>query len=222
MFTGIVQGVAKVKSISNSNRGADISIVLSLGKRLARGVRAGDSVSVSGTCLTVTRVLGSGTAAEFQLVAETTRRTFLGSLQVGDSVNIERSLKIGDRLEGHFVLGHVDGMGRIAEIVRSKSETTVWIELADDVLFRPLIMKGSITVDGVSLTITGLDKDRRRFSVSLIPHTLDVTALGTKKKGDPVNIEIDVLGKYVSQILGSNFPSDQTGRNSTPTTGSSG
>lgn len=199
MFTGIIEGKAKVKSISRSGKGADTSMVILLGKTLSKRLRVGDSVSVSGACLTVTKLSASG-AAEFQMVAETIRRTGFGGLKPGDYVNIERSLRIGDRLEGHFVLGHVDGTGTIEDIIRSATETTIWIKLDEqsgENYSGFIVPKGSITVDGISLTV--VEAQDGRFSVSLIPHTLDVTTIGAKRKGDQVNIETDVLGKYVKQ-----------------------
>jgi riboflavin synthase len=132
------------------------------------------------------------------MVAETTRRTSLGDLRPGDRVNIERSLRVGDRLEGHFVLGHVDGTGIIDEIIRLQAETRIWIKL-DKALARAAVPKGSIAVDGVSLTLVDVDNDR--VSISLIPHTLKATTLGKRSRGDRVNIEADILGKYVAHNL---------------------
>ena len=195
MFTGIIEGMARVKSVSKIKNGADTLLRLQLGK-LGRGLKTGDSVCVSGACLTVTKI--SKADAEFQLVAETVRRTSLGSLLTSDKVNIERSLKVGDRLEGHFVLGHVDGTGVIKDIVSSPKETTIWIELRGN-LAKMAVPKGSVAVDGVSLTIVEVNGDM--ISISLIPHTLKVTTLGQRSKGDIVNIETDILGKYVVQNL---------------------
>ena len=191
MFTGIIEGTATVRSISKVKNGADTLLRVRLGK-LGRGLKTGDSVSVSGACLTASKL--SKGDADFQMVAETVRRTSLGSLKPNDKVNIERSLKIGDRLEGHFVLGHVDGTGVVEEIVEKPTETTMWIRL-DGNLARSMVPKGSIAVDGVSLTLVDIDGDR--ISISLIPHTLKMTTLGLTSKGDRVNIEIDILGKYV-------------------------
>jgi riboflavin synthase len=132
------------------------------------------------------------------MVSETIRRTNLGQTKPGEMVNIERSLRVGDRLEGHFVLGHVDGTGVIEDIQKMSSETTIWIEL-DKWLAKSLVPKGSIAVDGVSLTLVDVKGDR--VSVSLIPHTLKVTTLGMKRRGDRVNIETDILGKYVTTNL---------------------
>ena len=207
MFTGIVEGTAKIKSVSQSNRGAETLLRVQLGKKLSRGLQLGDSVSVSGACLTVTKLSSSG-SADFQLVAETVRRTWLGSLKPGDIVNIERSLRVGDRLEGHFVLGHVDGTGAIEDVTRSLAETTVRIRL-DDRFDKDtggvIVKKGSITIDGVSLTVTDTDGSNR-FSISLIPHTLKVTTLGSKIKGDKVNVETDILGKYVCSQAADQLP----------------
>jgi riboflavin synthase len=195
MFTGIVKGVGMVTSVSKSKSGAEIIIRVRLGK-FSRGLKNGDSLCINGACLTVTRL--SKSEAEFQIISETIRRTNLGQTKPGEMVNIERSLKVGDRLEGHFVLGHVDGIGVIEDIQRMSSETTIWMKL-DKWLTKSLVPKGSIAVDGVSLTVVGVEGDR--VSVSLIPHTLKVTTLGMKHRGDRVNIETDILGKYVMTNL---------------------
>ncbi len=195
MFTGIIEGTARVKSVSKSKKGADTLLRIELGK-LSRGLKKGDSVCINGACLTVTK-LSTGDA-DFEMVAETTRRTCLGNLRPSHRVNIERSLRVGDRLEGHFVLGHVDGTGIIDEIIRLRSETKVWIKL-DKALLQSVVPKGSIAVDGVSLTLVDVDDDR--VSISLIPHTLKATTLGQRSRGDRVNIEADILGKYVVHNL---------------------
>lgn len=195
MFTGVVEGTARIKSISRSKKGADTVLRVTLGK-LGRGLKLGGSVCVSGTCLTVAKL--SKGEADFELVAETIHRTSLGSLKAGDLVNIERSLRVGDRLEGHFVLGHVDGTGTVDEISQLPAETKLWIKL-DNALAKSVVPKGSITIDGVSLTLVDFEGDR--ISVSLIPHTLKVTTLGLRSIGDRVNIEADILGKYVKQNL---------------------
>ncbi|HEY8140230.1 MAG TPA: riboflavin synthase [Nitrososphaera sp.] len=195
MFTGIIEGTARVKSVSKSKKGADTLLRIELGK-LSSGLKKGDSVCVSGACLTVTKL--SRGDADFEMVAETTRRTSLGDLSPGDRVNIERSLRVGDRLEGHFVLGHVDGTGIIDDIIKLRSETKVWIKLSN-ALLESVVPKGSIAVDGVSLTLVDVDDDR--VSISLIPHTLKATTLGQRSRGDRVNIEADILGKYVAHNL---------------------
>jgi riboflavin synthase len=196
MFTGIVEGFAVVKSVAKAKKGADTMMRVKLGK-MARGLKRGDSVCINGACLTVTKL--SKGEAQFEMVAETMRRTSLGSVKPGDRVNIERSMKVGDRLEGHFVLGHVDGTAIITDKVEKQSETTMWFALDDESLSGALVPKGSVAVDGISLTI--VDVDSEKFSVSLIPHTLEITSLGSKKKGDRVNIETDVLSKYVSKNM---------------------
>ena len=193
MFTGIIEGVARVKSVSRIKGGADTLFRVQLG-RLGRGLKKGDSVSISGACLTVTKLTKG--IAEFQLVAETVRRTALGTVQPNDKVNVERSLKVGERLEGHFVLGHVDGTGTVEEIIAKSNETTMWIRL-DVELAKSVVPKGSVAVDGVSLTV--VDVQGERISISLIPHTLKATTLGLRSKGDKVNIEADILGKYVAR-----------------------
>jgi len=196
MFTGIVEGMGKVRSISKSKKRADTILRVMLGGKLARGLMRGDSVCINGACLTMTKL--SKGEAEFEMVAETIRRTNLGGVRPGDMVNIERSMRVGDRLEGHFVLGHVDGTGIIEEIQKMPSETKIWIKL-DKGLARSLVSKGSIAVDGISLTLVDVVDDR--VSVSLIPHTLGITTLGLRRKGDTVNIETDILGKYVIHNL---------------------
>lgn len=196
LFTGIVEGSAKVKSVSKAGKGADTAMIVSLG-RLGRGLKIGDSVCINGACLTVTKL--SKGDARFEMVAETIRRTSLGSVKPGDRVNIERSMKVGSRLEGHFVLGHVDGTATIDEIIRLPSETKMWFRLDNAELAKSLVPKGSVAIDGISLTVVDVDGDR--FSISLIPHTLDITTLGIKSRGDRVNIETDVLSKYVAKSL---------------------
>lgn len=217
MFTGIVEGMAEVRSVTKAKRGAETAIEVKLGGRLSKGLKVGDSVCVNGACLTVARLSKKKGSAEFQMVAETVRRTNLGSVRPGDRVNIERSMKMGERLEGHFVLGHVDGTGTIEEITSTPAETKMWIRIDDgdyygddgnnnnnnenkqEELIRSLVTKGSIAVDGTSLTLVDVQGDR--VSVSLIPHTLKATTLGLRKKGDRVNIEADILGKYVARNL---------------------
>ncbi|HEX7274947.1 MAG TPA: riboflavin synthase [Nitrososphaeraceae archaeon] len=198
MFTGIVEGTGIVKSISKirtAKRAADKRIEIDIGK-LSRGLREGDSVSVNGTCLTATSILRN--SAFFEVVKETTKRTSLGLLKEGDKVNLERSLRINDRIEGHIVLGHVDGIGKIKDIVKIPSETKIWINVNKQIASL-LVSKGSIAVDGISFTI--VDVSNAAFSIALVPHTLAVTTFKNKKKGDKVNIEVDILSKYVAKLL---------------------
>jgi len=195
MFTGIVEGIGRVKSISKSKKGADTAMRVELGK-LSRGLKRGDSVCINGACLTATKL--SKSEAEFEMVAETIRRTNLSDVKNGDNVNIERSMRVGDRLEGHFVLGHVDGTGIINKIEKMPSETKIWIKLKKG-LAKSLVPKGSVAVDGISLTLVDVKDDL--VSVSIIPHTLETTTLGLRRKGDRVNIETDIIGKYVTSNL---------------------
>lgn len=192
MFTGIIEGLGKIEKFEkNTKTRSEARMKISLGK-LAKGLKVGDSVAINGVCLTAISIAKD--AAQFEMVGETIKKTNLGILERGDKVNIERSLKIGDRLEGHFVLGHVDGSGKILQIDKQPSQVQIWIELPKE-LAKYVAKKGSITVDGISLTV--VDKIKTKFSVSIIPHTMRVTNLGTKKTGDKVNIETDVLGKYI-------------------------
>jgi riboflavin synthase len=208
LFTGIIEGLGTVKSISkvkskNKVPGADIQLSIYLGK-LKNGLKIGNSVSIDGVCLTITR-LHKG-SADFQLVDETVKRSCLGLIKPGDKVNIERSLRLGDRLEGHIVLGHVDTTGIIEQIINSSGETKMWIKINDQEIFHSIVPKGPLAVDGISLTV--VDVKDQKISVALIPHTLSNTTLGLKSRGDRVNIEIDVIGRYVTyqkRSLNSNF-----------------
>lgn len=196
LFTGIIQGVGRVENISkNKNRGRAAQLTVDLGK-LARGLKVGDSVSINGACLTVVNL--SKNKASFEMINETMKRTAFGSLTLGDMVNIERSLKVGDTLDGHFVLGHVDGVGKIIDKIKQKDQTKLWVSI-DKKLLKYVVSKGSIAIDGISLTV--VDVNSNKISVALIPHTIAVTTLGIKKKGEMVNIEIDVLGKYARKVL---------------------
>jgi riboflavin synthase len=204
MFTGITEGTGSVKSISKTNaknnqRRSDVKLTVWLGK-LSRGLKVGNSVSIDGACLTITELRGS--TADFELVEETTSRTCLGSLKVGDNVNIERSLRLGDRLEGHMVLGHVDTTGIIEDIDKSARQTKMWIRINDKEVLGSIVSKGSIAVNGTSLTV--VDVTTSTVSVVIIPHTLATTTLGGKTTGDVLNIESDIIGKYVSSRLPKN------------------
>lgn len=192
MFTGIIEGLGSIVMFDKktSNRSA-AKMKIKLDK-IAKGLKVGDSVSINGVCLTAVSI--SKGITEFEMIGETIKKTNLGSLERGDRVNIERSLKVGERLEGHFVLGHVDGVGIISKIEKQTNQIQIWIKVPKE-LSKHVIKKGSITVDGISLTI--VDKLKDQFSVSIIPHTMQVTNLGYKKIGDKVNIETDILGKYI-------------------------
>ncbi|HXG13673.1 MAG TPA: riboflavin synthase [Candidatus Nitrosotenuis sp.] len=192
MFTGIIEGVGKVLSLSkNTNRRSAVKMTVDLGKN-AKGLKIGQSVALNGVCLTVTGI--SKSKCNFEMIDETTKKTDLGNLKVGSIVNIERSLKVGDRMEGHFVLGHVDGVGTIKKIEKRPKEIKVWFEIPKH-LSRFVVQKGSIAIDGISLTV--VDAKKNLASVCLIPHTVEVTNFQTKRVGDKVNIETDILGKYL-------------------------
>ena len=192
MFTGIVEGIGTVNKISKitKNRSA-IEMTIDLGKQV-KGLKIGQSVALNGVCLTATKL--SKSKCIFEMIEETTKKTDLGNLKVGGVVNIERSLKAGDRLEGHFVLGHVDGVGVIKKIVKKPKEVQVYFDVPKS-LAKYVVKKGSIAIDGISLTVVDIKKTLA--SVSLIPHTIEITNFHTKKVGDKVNIETDILGKYI-------------------------
>jgi riboflavin synthase len=191
VFTGIIegQGIVKKFNIKTKNHSA-AEMGVDLGN-LAKGLRIGDSVAINGVCLTTTNI--SRNHVKFEMIDETLKKTNLGTIKSGDRVNIERSLKVGERMEGHFVLGHIDGTGKIVKIEKLSKEIKFWIELPKD-LARFVVKKGSITVDGISLTL--VDVIKNKISVCIIPHTMKITNLGLKKIGDKVNIETDILGKY--------------------------
>jgi riboflavin synthase len=201
MFTGIISGTGTIKSITGSKRtsNSDRRIRLELG-RVGKGLKIGDSVSVNGTCLTV--IILKKTAAEFEIVKETMDRTTLGSFKDGDSVNIERSLKLSDRFEGHIVLGHVDGVGEISDVIKFPAEIKMWIRVKGKEMMKYLVPKGSVTVDGISLTV--VDVGKYKFSVALVPHTVSKTTIGTKVRGDTVNLEFDILSKYLANLIPKN------------------
>ena len=192
MFTGIVEGIGIVNKISKitKNRSA-IEMTIDLGKQV-KGLKIGQSVALNGVCLTATKL--SKSKCIFEMIEETTKKTDLGNLKIGGVVNIERSLKAGDRLEGHFVLGHVDGVGVIKKILKKPKEVQVYFEVPKN-LAKYVVKKGSIAIDGISLTVVDIKKTLT--SVSLIPHTIEITNFHTKKVGDKVNIETDILGKYI-------------------------
>jgi riboflavin synthase len=203
MFTGIIEGLGEVKYLtitSQKNTGSAIRIRIALG-RLRKGLKTGSSVSVNGACLTVTRVRNS--EADFDVIDETAKRTCLSHLKVGERVNIERSLRVGDRLEGHFVLGHVEGRGKIHKILKSKTQTKIWINVGNMKLMNSIVPKGPIAIDGISLTVVDITNDK--ISLALIPHTLTHTTLGSKLKGSCVNIETDLLSKYMVKQLPGNL-----------------
>jgi len=193
MFTGLIETIGKV--VSAGKTGAGLRLRVDLGPA-AEGVRPGDSICLSGACQTVAAI--DGAVAAFDAVAETLRRTTLGAWRPGTAVNVERSLRPGDRLGGHFVAGHVDGAGRVVESGRRDGGWWLRIEPPADLL-PEIAPKGSIAVDGVSLTV--VEAGPPDFSVTLIPTTLAATTLADLKAGDAVNLETDLLAKYVRRAL---------------------
>ena len=196
MFTGIIEHLGKVKQVKLQANSAVIAVDIG---PLIDGVIPGDSVAINGACLTVTQIKGS--EVYFDVSGETLSKTTIGKLAVSDHVNIERSLKIGDKLGGHFVTGHVDCVGVINKIESKTGQSTVWFSVSNEIT-NSMIKKGSVAIDGISLTIVDLKENL--FSVALIPFTLDATTLGSKKAGQKVNIETDMLGKWVKRILTTN------------------
>lgn len=193
MFTGLVQSLATVESIEPEGPGVRLTIEDPLTSHRAA---VGDSISVNGCCLTVVTV--GEESLSFEAGPETLQRTTLGQLQAGDHLNLETSLKVGDELGGHLVTGHIDAVGTVDAREDEAEWSTFWFKVPPT-LSRQLASKGSVAVDGVSLTLVDVENDR--FSVQLIPHTLQVTTLGSRQVGDQVNLETDVLAKYVERQL---------------------
>ncbi|HZQ64314.1 MAG TPA: riboflavin synthase [Gaiellaceae bacterium] len=187
MFTGLVREVGKVVSFENGRLRVESSLAAAIG----------DSVSIAGCCLTV--VDGDRRTLAFDAVPETLARTTLGRLRPGDGVNLEPALRAGEPLGGHYVQGHVDGVGAVRSVAEEGDGRRVWLD-APESIHRYCVEKGSVAVDGVSLTIAAVDDSG--FAVALVPHTLAVTTLGSLAPGDPVNLEADVLAKYVEKLVG--------------------
>jgi riboflavin synthase len=193
MFTGLVETMGQVAGITPQSPGCLLRINSGL---IAEDVSLGDSICINGCCLTVVGI--ERDVLDFEAGEETLGRTNLGQLQIGDQVNLERSLRAGDRLGGHYVTGHVDAVARLVDREEDPPWAKLWFQV-DPRLLCQMATKGSVTVDGVSLTLVDVLEDR--FSVALIPHTLSVTTLGRRGPGDAVNIETDVLAKYVERQL---------------------
>lgn len=193
MFTGIIEQTGVIRELRRSAEGSWLGIAA---KGVAEGMRIGDSVAVNGVCLTARVVSDDGFGCD--LSQETLNRTSLGRLPAGTPVNLERPLAVGERLGGHFVLGHVDGIGEVVTTEPSGLGCTMTLRFPRE-LERYLVYKGSIAVDGISLTIASLKEDC--FTVAIIPHTLEVTNLRSLRAGDPVNLEADILGKYFERFF---------------------
>jgi riboflavin synthase len=194
MFTGLVEGLGEIRTLER--RGPGMYLVVN-SPLVADDAEIGDSISVNGCCLTIVEL--DGEAMAFELGDETIRRTTFGNHGVGDVVNLERSLRVGDRMGGHFVSGHIDGIGEVDQRIDDEQWSTFWFRVPP-AMTRQMVSKGSIAIDGVSLTL--VDVEDNRFSVMLIPHTLEVTTLGRKNDGDSVNLETDLLAKYAQKAVG--------------------
>lgn len=193
MFTGIVEEIGTVDSIQNGARSALIRIRARI---VTEGAKVGDSIAVNGICLTVTSLSKTGFTAD--VMPETINRSSLSRLTCGCCVNLERAMAANGRFGGHLVSGHIDGTGTVTEIKRD--DNAVWYTISAPArLLKYIVEKGSIAIDGISLTVTMVQEER--FEVSVIPHTLKETTLGDKRKGSVVNLENDIIGKYVERLL---------------------
>jgi len=197
MFTGIIQEVGLVEAITRGEQSARFTIRAG---HILDDVKLGDSITVNGACLTIVEH-GQGTVS-FDAVYETLQRTALGALAIGDEVNLEPSLAASGRFDGHIVQGHVDGVGTIASIREVDNSYYIYIT-ASSALTRYVVRKGSIAIDGISLTV--VDADEKTFSVAIIPHTWDHTNLHIRRAGDQVNLETDIIGKYVEKLIGGDY-----------------
>lgn len=193
MFTGLVVELGDIVSLQKRGKGARLYLDA---QTLGREAKIGDSIAINGTCLTVVEI--RGTSLAFDISDETLKSTNLGELKVRDRVNLEPALRLNDRLGGHFVTGHIDGVGRIRSKNLEGEVYKIVIE-TDPRIAEYLVEKGSVAVDGISLTVVDLLRDG--FSLVVIPHTANVTTIGLKGVGDKVNVEVDILGKYVSKYL---------------------
>lgn len=194
MFTGIIEGKGKVLNIEYRGEGRRLSIEL---PHELTDVQLGDSININGACLTIVGMRGKSITVD--LSGETVERTNLSGLKEGDWVNLERALRLSDRLGGHIITGHVDGLGEIVEKIRQREFCLLKIRIPSP-LMKYVVPKGSIAVDGISLTVNAIEGDT--LQITLIPYTIEKTTLTDKKVGDRVNIETDILGKYVEKMVG--------------------
>jgi riboflavin synthase len=194
MFTGLIEEIGVVQSIKKSAKSARITIKAD---KVLEGIKLGDSISTNGVCLTATEF--SAKSFTVDVMAETMRRSNLKDFSPGQEVNLERAMRLGDRLGGHIVSGHIDGMGTIVNY--QNEDNAVWITISSNPeILKYIVQKGSIAIDGVSLTVAYVDESV--FKVSIIPHTKDATTLLRKKVGYDVNLECDVVGKYIEKLMG--------------------
>jgi riboflavin synthase len=192
MFTGIIEEIGKIEGVQWGERSARIKIQA---EKILSDVKVGDSINTNGSCLTVTAFDSNSFTVD--VMAETMRRTNLGDLKTGSQVNLERALKLSDRLGGHLVSGHIDGVGNITQF--SKEDNATWIKVkAESGIMKYIIFKGSVALDGVSLTVAEVTNET--FSVSIIPHTSSTTTLLRKQVGNKLNIECDMVGKYIEKF----------------------
>ncbi|MEV4824898.1 riboflavin synthase [Micromonospora sp. NPDC049274] len=213
MFTGIVEELGEIVRVTAT--AGDSALVAVRGPLVTSDARHGDSIAVNGVCLTVVDAADGVFTAD--VMGETLRRSALGALSPGDPVNLERAAALGSRLGGHLVQGHVDGVGELISREPAEQWETVRFRLPAT-LARYVVEKGSITIDGVSLTVAEVGADE--FAVGLIPTTLKLTTLGAKGVGDPVNLEVDVLAKYVERLLGARLADEASGASpASPSTG---
>ena len=196
MFTGIVEELGRIRTITETDGGRRLEIDAST---VLDDVEIGDSIAVNGCCLTVVELADDHWAAD--AVTETLNRTSLGTFATGDAVNLERPVRVKDRLGGHIVQGHIDGVGTLAERDPLPDGSTRMRFAVPEELLRYVVEKGSITLDGISLTVAAFDDAASAVEVAVIPHTLSVTTLGPKQLGDPVNVEVDILAKHVERLL---------------------
>lgn len=194
MFTGIIEELGTIKEIKNGNKSSKLVIKAS---KVLEDTKIGDSICTNGVCLTVTNL--NTNSFEADVMAETLRRSNLGSLSLGSKVNLERALTLSSRLGGHIVSGHIDGIGEIYSLLKEDNATWVTIKASSEIL-RYIVLKGSITIDGISLTVAYVDENV--FKVSIIPHTSEETTLLSKSIGETVNLECDVISKYVEKLMG--------------------
>lgn len=201
MFTGLVEETGRLRSVRRAGRSLHLTVEA---KKVLEDVQIGDSIAVNGVCLTVVSFTADSFTAD--AMPETYQRTNLQDLQPGDPVNLERTMALGDRFGGHIVQGHVDGVGTILRV--EPEEIAVWFTVsAPPEILRYVVPKGSIAIDGISLTVVDVESDR--FRVSLIPHTVKVTAMNRRQVGDRVNLEVDVLAKYVERLVAGHLPDNQ-------------
>lgn len=194
MFTGIIEEIGQIKSIKYGEKSSKIEISC---HRVLIDTKIGDSIATNGICLTVTNIRNSSFEAD--IMAETLRKSNLGQATIGMAVNLERAVAVGDRLGGHIVSGHIDGRGIITSMI--KEDNAIWVTVkANEDILKYIIYKGSIAIDGISLTVAYVDDNI--FKVSIIPHTGEETILLKRKIGEEVNLECDVIGKYVGKLLG--------------------